>query len=498
MTESAYDEFVKLIRELHDIGHAQSLLSWDQETNMPARGAAQRARSLGVLAGISHERLTAPRLVDLVGELSGAELSGDGTVNLREIKRSQDRALKIPRELVIELSETTSLGHEAWVEAREKSQFDLFAPWLTKILELQKRAAHLIGFEGSVYNAFLDEYEPYATTEEIGPLLQDFNRRLVPLVQNILGKDLHPAAGVLDKEYPAAEQEAFGRHVLSDLGFDTEAGRLDVSVHPFCSGLSAGDVRLTTRYNESHLSDALFGIIHECGHGLYEQGLPEDADGTPAGSAVSLGIHESQSRMWENMIGRSREFWEYYLPQLQRRFPQQLSRIDVDRFYAAVNQVEASFIRVEADEITYNLHILLRFELEKALVEEELSVPDLPAAWNERMRQSLGIEPESAAQGVLQDVHWSFGLIGYFPTYTLGNLYAAQFLCQARQEIPDLDDHVRIGDFACLLSWLREKIHTSGSRLTASELVAEVTGEPLTSDYLMQYLESKYGDLYNL
>jgi carboxypeptidase Taq len=496
--KSQYDAFLKLITELHDIGHAQGLLSWDQETNMPAKGAAQRARSLGALAGISHERLTSPRLVELVGELSESSLSGDAAVNVREIKRSQDRALKIPRELVVELSETTSLGHEAWVEAREKSQFDLFAPWLTKILELQKRAAHLIGFEGSIYNAFLDEYEPYATTEEVGPLLKELNHRLVPLVQKILDTGTRPAEGVLDQVYPAEQQEAFGRQVLSDLGFNTEAGRLDVSVHPFCSGLGLGDVRLTTRYNESYLSDSLFGIIHECGHGLYEQGLPADADGTPVARSVSLGIHESQSRMWENMIGRSRGFWEHYLPQLQQRFPKQLSRVDVDEFYAAVNQVSASFIRVEADEITYNLHILLRFELEKALVEDDLAVSDLPEAWNEGMRRSLGIDPPTAAQGVLQDVHWSFGLIGYFPTYTLGNLYAAQFLHQARQEIADLDERVRSGDFASLLSWLRTNIHSSGSRLTATELVKQVTGEPLTSEYLMEYLESKYCGLYGV
>ena len=494
----SYSEFLDLVKELHDIGHAQGLLSWDQETCMPVKGVAQRARSLGVLAGIGHERLTAARLVELVAELSAADLKGDPAVNLREIKRDQDRALKIPRELVVKLSETTSLAHEAWVEAREKSRFDLFAPWLSKILELEKEVAHKVGFEGTIYNAFLDEYEPYARAEDVGPVLAELGELLAPLARRILDTGKRPAEGILDQSFPVDEQEIFGRRVMQDLGFDADGGRLDVAVHPFCSGLGAGDVRLTTRYSPEHFNDSLFGIIHECGHGLYEQGLPEEAAGTPVARSVSLGIHESQSRLWENMVGRSREFWDHYLPELKGQFPTQLSDVDADAFYAAVNQVEASFIRVEADEVTYNLHILLRFELEKALVEEALDVSDLPQAWSDGMERFLGIRPSSDSEGVLQDVHWSSGLIGYFPTYTLGNLYAAQFMRQAQREIPDLADRLRIGDFEGLLAWLRSSIHARGSRLTAAELVKEVTGEDLQAGYLMEYLERKFGEIYGL
>ena len=495
---SRYTEFIDLARELADIDHAQSLLSWDQETYMPARGATQRARSLGALAGIHHEKLTAPRLVGLVVELSDRGCEGEEGVNLRQLKRVQDRALKIPRELVVELTETQSLAHEAWIEARSRSEFPLFAPWLIKVLELQKQVAHRVGFDGTIYNAFLDVYEPYAVTEDLLPVLEELRRRLVPLVEKIQATGKRPAAGILDRTFPLSQQEAFGRRVMADMGFDPEAGRLDVSVHPFCSSLSRQDVRLTTRYREDQLTSSIFGTIHECGHGLYEQGLPENADGTPAGNSISLGIHESQSRMWENMVGRSRQFWEHYLPVLREHYPDQLEEVEVDQFYAAVNHVEASPIRVEADEVTYDLHILLRFELERDLLEERLTVGDLPEAWMDRMEAYLGIRPESDAVGVLQDVHWSLGLIGYFPTYTLGNLYAAQFFSRAQIEMPNLMDQVRRGQLLDLRHWLREKIHGRGMRVTAGELVQEVTGEPLRVDFLMDYLEGKFGQLYDI
>ncbi|MBI2505482.1 MAG: carboxypeptidase M32 [Candidatus Latescibacteria bacterium] len=496
--DQRYGEFIRRVRELADLSHAQGLLSWDQETYMPPRGTGPRARSLGTLAGIYHEKLTDPALVALVEELRGRELRGDEEVNVRYVERDQRRALKIPRELVVELSQTQSLAHEVWVEARKKSDFPLFRPWLEKILNLQKEVAHRVGFEGSIYNAFLDEYEPYARVETVAPMLEQLRLRLVPLVERIGATGRRPAAGILDQEFPVDRQEAFGRQALVDLGFDLERGRLDVSVHPFCSGTSPEDVRLTTRYNPRQLTGALFGIIHEAGHGLYEQGLPAEAGGTPVGGSVSLGIHESQSRLWENLIGRSRPFWEHYLPLLREHFPEQLKGVGVEAFYAAINQVEPSLIRVEADEVTYNLHILLRFELEQALVEERVAVAELPQLWDEKMEAYLGIRPPDAARGVLQDTHWSIGSIGYFPTYSLGNLYAAQFFSQARKEMPGLMEQVARGDLLSLKVWLNEKIHARGRRLRAGELVREVTGEELKVEYFMQYLENKYGELYGL
>ena len=464
---------------------------------MPRRGADERARSIGFLAGLYHEKLTSGAFVDLVGEFSADRFDPDAEANLRLVRREQDRALKIPQQLVVEISETEARAHEAWVSAREKAAFGEFAPWLERILELQKKIAGLVGYEGSVYNAFLDEYEPNARVEEIGPLLGELRDRLLPLAEAILAKG-SKRPDLLEREFPTVDQESFGRKVLADLGFDLEAGRLDVSVHPFCSALAPTDVRLTTRYSSRGMTESLFGIIHECGHGLYEQGLPGEALGTPLCQAVSLGIHESQSRLWENMIGRSREFWEHYLPELKSRFPGQLQAVDLGQFHAAVNHVEATPVRVEADEVTYNLHILLRFELEQQLVGGELAVADLPGRWNDRMQEFLGIRPENDALGVLQDIHWSSGLIGYFPTYSLGNLYAAQFFDCARSRMPGLMQDVARGEFSGLLGWLRDNIHSRGARLTAGELIEEVTGAPLSADPLIAYLETKYGELYSL
>ena len=494
----AYEKFMAKVAELADIGHAEGMLSWDQETYMPPKGAAMRARAQGTLAGLHHERLTTPELVGLVKDLKAQDLTGDAAVNVREVGRSQDRSLKIPIELVVELSQTESLSHEAWITAREKADFALFQPWLEKILKLKKEVAERVGYEGTIYNALLDEYEPYTHAEDIEPVFAALKEKLVPLVEKIAATGKFPARGVLDQEFPVAGQEQLGRQVLEDMGFDLEAGRLDVAVHPFCSGTSRDDVRLTTRYSADWLPGSLFGTIHEAGHGLYEQGLPKDAVATPAGGSVALGIHESQSRLWENMVGRSRAFWIHYLPRLKVLFPTQLQNVDLDQFYAAVNQVEPSLIRVEADEVTYNLHILLRFELERDLFEGRVEVKDLPSVWNERMEQYLGICPPDDAQGVLQDVHWSFGLLGYFPTYTLGNLYGAQFFHQAQQDLTDLGDKIGRGELGELKTWLNDKVHSRGSRLRASELVEEVTGEKLSADYFSNYLEAKFGALYNL
>jgi carboxypeptidase Taq len=494
------DEYPKLLEamsELADLAHAQALMGWDQETNMPPKGAQMRARSLGTLAGIYHDRLTAQSLVALVEDLKQADLVGDEAANVRELDREQARARKIPRELVVELSETASIGHEAWVQARAEDDFAHYQPWLEKMLRLKQQVAEIVGFEGSIYNALLDEYEPYATEEEIGPVFADLRRHLVRLVEGI-APDPRPGLEALERPFPVAQQEQFGRRIMEEMGFDLEAGRLDISVHPFCSGIGPQDVRLTTRYDENGFTQSLFGIIHETGHGLYEQGLPSELRALPAGRAVSLGIHESQSRLWENMIGRSREFWSHYLPELKKIFPMQLDGVDLNAFYRAINSVEPSLIRVEADEVTYNLHILLRFELESELLRGELPVADLPNAWNQRMEEYLGIRPANDTLGVLQDVHWSLGLFGYFPTYTLGNLYAAQLHVSAGCEIEDLSAQISRGDLLPLKSWLSENVHQRGSRLQAGALMREVTGKGLETEPFVSYLNEKFGSLYDL
>jgi carboxypeptidase Taq len=492
-----YDDFCLRVRELSDLGHAAGMLGWDQETQMPKRGAQGRASALGTLAGLHHEKLVDPQFADLVESLADSPLAGDLEINVRETRRAQLRAMRLPKQLVVELSRTQSLAHEAWVEARIADDFAQFRPWLEKLLSLQLRVADAVGYEGSVYNAFLDEFEPYARVEQMGPLLEQLRKRLVPLVTAILDRQRGPDPS-FQCDWDIAKQEAFGRQVIGDLGFDWDAGRLDVSVHPFCGGVGPDDVRLTTRYQADQLTSSLFGMIHETGHGLYEQGLPPEQAGLPVCESISLGIHESQSRMLENMVGRSRAFWQYQLPRMQEFFPDQLRNVDVEQMYREVNRVEASMIRVEADEVTYNLHILLRFELEQALVAGEIAVADLPGIWNERMESYLGIHPANDAEGVLQDIHWSSGLIGYFPTYTLGNLYAAQLFVQARHDVGDLEAQFARGETAPLLSWLREKVHSRGRRVTATQLVEEVTGRPLGIDALMNYLEGKFGELYDL
>ena len=491
-----YDKFIEHVTLLMDLRYAQELLMWDQATYMPPKGAQMRARSQGSLAGIYHEKLTVPELVDLVEELHQSGLEGDAAVNVREIRRQQQRALKIPRELVIELTDTEATAYESWVESRKKGDFQIFAPWLAKIIELQQRAAHLIGFSGSIYNAFLDSYEPGARVEELAPLFTSLRRQLVTIVERIGAQAKIVSQEIFAQDYPVVTQEAFNRKILQDMQFDLQGGRLDVTVHPFCMGLTSGDVRLTTRYTTDTWPESLLSTMHEAGHGLYEQGLPPEALNTPAGHAVSPAIHESQSRLWENIVGRSREFWQHYLPLLRQYFPQQLNGVELDRFYAALNRVAPSLIRTDSDEVTYNLHILVRFELERQMAEGEITVAQLPQAWNDRMENYLGVRPNDDLSGILQDVHWSNGLIGYFPTYTLGNLYSLQFFHQACQDIPDLRSRIAQGELAILQQWLRTNIHSRGRRLRAAELVQEVTGQPLCSEYFINYLQQKFGDLY--
>jgi carboxypeptidase Taq len=347
-----------------------------------------------------------------------------------------------------------------------------------------------------VYNALLEDFEPGETAENLSRVFEELRGPLVELIGKIVSSGKKAPVEILERDYPAAGQATLAREAAAAVGFDFEAGRLDVSLHPFCSGIGPGDTRMTTRYDEKYFGDAFFGVLHETGHGLYDQGLPKEHFGSPRGEAVSLGIHESQSRMWENLVGRSRAFWRFFLPRLREVFPEQLRDVSEEQWYFAVNDVRPSLIRTESDEATYNLHILLRFELEKGMLEGSLKAGDLPAVWNERMKHYLGVDVPDDARGVLQDIHWSGGAIGYFPTYTLGNLYAAQFFEQAGKDVGDLEGKIARGEFGALLGWLREKIHAQGKRYTATELVREVTGRPLSAEPLLAHLRGKARELY--
>jgi len=505
MTEKAkqlIEELYKHTKEITVLNSCQAILDWDERTYMPPKGSENRANQAALIAGMVHEKFTSPRIGEIIKELIYAGLKPEDdsvdAANLREIKRGYDKAIKVPKSLVEELSRTITMGQRAWQEAREKSDFASFQPWMEKIVELKRQQAQAVGYEGTPYNAMLDDFEPGASTEHIAKVFAGLRDELVKLLTKIRESGKEPDRSIITREYPIERQRAFGTDAAKAIGFNFDAGRLDETVHPFCTGFGPGDIRITTRYDKNHFPQAFFGILHEAGHGIYEQGLPSEYYGTPCGESVSLGIHESQSRMWENMVGRSKSFWNHFFPKVQKTFPEALKDVSLDQFHFAVNDVRSSYIRVEADEATYNLHILLRFEMESAFFNGDIKISEVPGLWNEKFQKYFGIKPNNDADGCLQDVHWSAGLIGYFPTYTLGNLFAAQFFAKAKQDIGDLDSQFASGDFKPLLGWLRKNIHSYGQRYRADDLVKKVTGEALTHKYLVDYLNTKYGELYGL
>jgi carboxypeptidase Taq len=498
----AYTELIRRIKDYSLLGSCASVLGWDERTYMPHQGSAHRAEQMALLARLTHEMLTAPEIGARLSEVEQSQLvrdpESDLAVNVREIRRSYDRAVKLPKELVAEIARVTIRAQQVWQEARQANDFATFQPWLEKIVHLKRQEAEAIGYAGVPYDALLDEYEPGATTAEITRVFADLRAELVPLVAAIAASGRKPRRDILEREYPVDRQQVFGQAAAAAIGFEFDAGRLDVTTHPFCSGMGPGDCRITTRYNARHFNDAFFGIMHEAGHGIYDQGLDPAHFGTPRGSAISLGIHESQSRLWENQVGRSQPFWEHFFPRARQVFLGALRDVGLDEFVFAINDVQPSFIRVEADEATYNMHIILRFELEQALVGGDLKPADAPAAWNEKFKQFFQLTPPTDTLGCLQDIHWSMGGLGYFPTYTLGNLYAAQFMERARLDLGDLAGDFRRGEFGRLKSWLNEKIHLPGQRFRAKDLCRRVTGKPLSHKPLLAYLRSKYAPLYRI
>ncbi len=496
--QELYRKFEGIHRELGDLRGAIETLTWDQETVMPAKAAPLRARQLSTLAALYHERLTAPEYGGLVEKLEALSWDAWERANLREARRDYDKAIRLPRSLVRELAETASLSYQAWIEARRRSDFGAFVPWLEKMFELKRHQAACLCQGSSLYDTLLDEYEPGARSAVLDPLFAQLRPRLTDLTERITHSSCQPNQALLQGHFDPAAQERFGRRVITAMGFDSKAGRLDVSPHPFCSGLTPCDVRITTRYSASNLLMSFFGMIHETGHALYEQGLDANHFGAPANQAISLGIHESQSRLWEIYLAHGRSFWEYWYPLLQDTFVEQFASVKLESFLHAINQVRPSLIRVDADEVTYGLHVIMRYELEKALLDGDLAPADLEEVWNRKMLDYLGIEPQEASQGVLQDVHWSHGLVGYFPTYLLGTLYAAQFYHQACLDLPNLSDQVRQGQLLELRRWLGRKIHQVGRTRTADELVIDVTGTPLKTYFFLNHLEEKYRELYQL
>ncbi len=501
--DETYKKLVDYLKETALLDSCLQLLGWDEQTYMPPGGAEHRAKQCGLLAGLVHQRMTAPQLGEWLAELeqSGAlgEPDSPRAVNVRETRRLYDRATKLPRPLVEEISRTTSQAQHVWVEARRRSDFGHFRPWLDKVVRLKREEAQALEPpSGELYDALLDEYEPGATRVSVASVLEPLRDELVRLVRAIGESGRRPCVEILRRRYPVDAQQRFGRAVVEAIGFDFHRGRIDVSPHPFCCGIGPGDCRLTTRYDEHFFPSAFFGMLHEAGHGLYDQGLDPEHFGTPMGESVSLGVHESQSRMWENFVGRSRAFWEHFYGVARQVFPEALGDVSLETFYAAVNDVRPTLIRVEADEVTYNLHILVRFELEPPLLSGDLAPEDVPAAWNQKYAEYLGVTPSNDAEGCLQDIHWSAGLIGYFPTYALGNMYAAQFFQAAGRALGDLPRQFAAGQFAPLRQWLRDNIHRRGKQYPSQRLVEVVTGQKVSHGPLVEHLTRKFGELYGL
>jgi carboxypeptidase Taq len=495
-------QFKAHVARIDRLTQINSLVEWDQQTNMPPGAAGARAEQSATLSQLIHEMATSEQTGQLLSqceaELVGQDPDSDDVRLVAVARRNYDKATKLPTALVAEMARHTSLSQEIWVRARQHSDFDAFAPALEKMLDLTRQAAEHLGYKEHIYDALIDQYEPGTTQADVAAMFAEMKPRLVALTQTIADSPHSVDAGPIHGQFPVEKQRALTLQVVKAIGYDLNRGRQDEAAHPFCTNFSRDDVRITTRFNAAYLSQAIYASMHEAGHAMYEQGSPAAYEATPLAGGASLGVHESQSRLWENLVGRSRAFSRYLFPQLQQTFPDQFAQVDAESYYRAINKVEPSFIRVEADEVTYNLHILLRFELECALLTGQLAVEDLPDAWDAKMQEYLGITPHTDGVGCLQDVHWSIGLIGYFPTYSIGNLLSGQIWHAIRQAMPDLEEQIACGEFAPLLEWLREHVHGYGRKYLPRELVVKATGEPLTSRYYLDYLQAKYSDIYQI
>jgi carboxypeptidase Taq len=484
------------------LASVDALLGWDEQTMMPRDAAAYRAEQAAAVATLAHRERTDPRQGERLARLTSGTMATQGTADeratIRLLAKDYGRQARLPARLVEELARTRVEAQQAWAAARAASDWRMLEPWLERMFSLKREQAACQAPELDPYDALLDEYEPGARGEALAERFARLRDGLVPLVRACVGSDRRPDDAILRRRYPLDAQRGFVAWIAERIGFDFHRGRLDTTAHPFCSTMGPDDCRITTRWDERFLPTALFGVLHEAGHGLYEQGLRRDWYGLPPGEAASLGIHESQSRLWENLVGRSLPFWEWCFPHARAAFPDALGDSDAAAVHAALLAVRPSFIRVEADEVTYNLHVMLRFDLERAAIRGDLAVADLPAAWDERFERDFGVRPASAADGVLQDIHWSAGLIGYFPTYTLGNLYAAQLMAAAEERLPGLAARIAAGTFTDLLGWLRREVHAVGRLLESEPLVERVTGQPVSEAWLLESLRRRYGPPHGL
>lgn len=500
--QAVLEKFNALDEKITHFSSIIGLADWDSKVMAPKKGRSVFAKATGTLRTEVFKLQVSEDMGALLSILTSSEnsemLDQVTKAKVREYNEFYQKSKSIPADLYHEYAVLTAQANDAWEEAREKNEFAIFLPFLEKIVDYKRKFAEIYGYENHPYDALLDEFEPGLTVKRLDPLFAKLRESSVNLLDRINKSGNTTPEEVFEQSYDIEKQKEFNRFILPIIGFDMEAGRLDETVHPFAQTVNIGDIRLTTRYLENNVRSALFGTIHEAGHGIYEQHINPAFEESVLQSGASFGIHESQSRFLENMVGRSKEFWNYFYPHLVTHFPKQLKDVSVDEFYRAVNNVKPSFIRVEADELTYNLHIMLRYEIEKSLIGGEIEPKDLPAVWNQKMQDYLGITPRTDSEGVLQDVHWSFGGIGYFPSYSLGNLYAAQILRTIQREIPEFKSYIEHGRFEVIQEWLRVNIHQFGKLHTPNELIVKVTGEELNADYLVEYLEKKYSEVYGL
>jgi len=493
------ERFKEIMAEVADLNTAAAVLSWDQQVNMPAGGAEARGNQLATLGKLSHQTFTSDEVGKLLGELrsDGSALSPDDEAMVRVAKRDYDKATRVPSSFVAEIAVVSTQAYEAWVEARKKSDFSIFRPHLEKVVEMTQKYISFFPPADHPYDTLLDDYEPGMKTANVKAIFDSLRPPQVELIKQITAAQ-QVRDSFLHKKYDEKKLWDFGVDVVTRFGYDWTRGRQDKAPHPFETSFSVNDVRITTRFEAGSPIAMLFSTMHESGHAMYEQGNNSAYERTPLHHGVSLAVHESQSRMWENLVGRSLPFWRYFFPRLKKLFPSQLGNVDLKTFYKAINKVEPSLIRVNADEATYNLHIMLRLELEIGMVEGKMAVKDLPHIWNEKMKEYLGIVPPNDALGVLQDIHWSSGMIGYFSTYALGNLVSAQLWEKINQDIPGLDEQFRRGKFDALLGWLHTNIHQHGRRYDPQDLVQRVTGSKITPEPYVRYLTNKYSDIYGL
>ncbi len=503
MSHERYEALAAELAAIHDLSKVVSLLSWDQAVMMPAHGAQVRAEQLATVGRIAHERFISPAIGRLLDDLASYEASlpyeSDEASLIRTTRIDYEKARRVPAELRAEMSRVSSLARDAWAAARAEKNFGAFLPHLRRTIDLKKRYVDCFEWSGDPYDVLLDEFERGMPTSEVRTLFAALRDAIVPLIAAIATRHDAVDDSCLKGDFPVDRQRAFCLSILRRFGYSDGAWRFDPTAHPFASNMGLGDIRLTTRYYADNLAPSLFGSMHEWGHGLYEHAISPSLERTPLCRGTSLGIHESQSRLWENLVGRSRAAWTFFLPELQRTFPEAMGRVDLETFYRAINKVQPGFIRVEADELTYSLHVILRFELEQEMLAGTVRLDDLPEAWNARMKEYLGVDVPDDGVGVLQDVHWSLGYVGYFPTYVVGSIVSVQIWERVRTAIPDLDDRIAEGDFAPLRDWLREHLHRHGRKFTPKETLTLATGsDRIDVGPFVRYVRTKFGGIYGV